>query len=160
MDAIRRDFPQYTQNAVAAVVPVKDVLLDGVERRLVLLMGAAGFVLLIACANLGNLLLARAADRRREMAVRHALGAGHGRLVRQVLAESLLLAVAGGVAGPGPRRRAAAGAHGAPARGPAAAGRRRARPAGAARSPRSVVAGRRAPLRRLPGAAARRAARR
>ena len=99
MDAIRRDYPQYTQNATAAVAPLKEVLLDGVERRLVLLMGAAAFVLLIACANLGNLLLARAANRRREMAVRQALGAGHGRLVRQVLAESVWLTVAGGACG-------------------------------------------------------------
>jgi putative ABC transport system permease protein len=99
MDAIRRDHPQYTQNATAAVAPLKDVLLDGVERRLVLLMGAAAFVLLIACANLGNLLLARAANRRREMAVRQALGAGHGRLVRQVLAESVWLTAVGGVGG-------------------------------------------------------------
>jgi putative ABC transport system permease protein len=99
MDAIRRDHPQYTQNAVAAIVPMKQVLLDGAERRLSVLMGAVVFVLLIACANLGNLLLARAATRRREMAVRHALGAGHGRLVRQTVVESLVLAVLGGAAG-------------------------------------------------------------
>lgn len=99
MDGIRREYPQYTQNATAGVAPLKDVLLDGVERRLLLLMGAAVFVLLIACGNLGNLLLARAASRRREMAVRQALGAGHGRLVRQVLAESVCLAVVGGAAG-------------------------------------------------------------
>lgn len=101
MDAIRRDWPQFTQNAVAAVLPVKNVLLDGVERRLVVLMGAAVFVLLIACANLGNLLLARATTRQREMAVRHALGAGHARLVRQMLAESVLLSAMGGLAGLG-----------------------------------------------------------
>jgi putative ABC transport system permease protein len=99
MDGIRRDHPQFSQNAVAAVVPVKDVLLDGIERRLLLLMGAAAFVLVIACANLGNLLLARASARQREMAVRHALGAGHGRLVRHIVAESLWLTTAGGVAG-------------------------------------------------------------
>lgn len=101
MDAIRRDWPQFTQNVVAAVRPVKPVLLDGVERRLEVLMGAAVFVLLIACANLGNLMLARATTRQREMAVRHALGAGHGRLMRQMLAESLLLALLGGVLGLG-----------------------------------------------------------
>jgi putative ABC transport system permease protein len=99
MDAIRREYPQYTQNATAAVAPMKDVLLDGVEARLMMLMGAVTFVLLIACANLGNLLLARASTRRREVAVRHALGARPGRLVRQLLTESVLLAAVGGAAG-------------------------------------------------------------
>ncbi len=99
MDAIRREYPQYTQNATAAVAPMKDVLLDGVETRLIVLMGAVAFVLLIACANLGNLLLARASTRRREVAVRHALGARPLRLVRQMLTESLLLSVLGGAAG-------------------------------------------------------------
>lgn len=101
MDGIRRDWPQFTENAVAAVRPMTPVLLDGVERRLEVLMGAAVCVLLIACANLGNLLLARATTRQREMAVRHALGAGHMRLVRQMLAESLVLSAVGGLLGVG-----------------------------------------------------------
>jgi putative ABC transport system permease protein len=99
MDAIRRDYPQFTQNARGGVVPMKDLLVDNVRARLLTLMGAVVFILLIACANLGNLLLARASTRRREIAVRQALGARSGRLVRQMLTESIILAFAGGLAG-------------------------------------------------------------
>jgi putative ABC transport system permease protein len=99
MDAIRRDFPQYTERARGGVVPMKDLLVDNVRTRLLTLMGAVVFILLIACANLGNLLMARASSRRREIAVRYALGARPGRLVRQMLTESVMLAVIGGAAG-------------------------------------------------------------
>jgi hypothetical protein len=68
MDGIRREYPQFTQNATAAVVPMKDQLVDDVRTRLLTLMGAVVFILLMACANLGNLLLARASSRRREVA--------------------------------------------------------------------------------------------
>ncbi len=83
------------------IIPLKQIVIEHVARSLAIFAGAVAFVLLIACANVANLLLMRAATRQHEISIRAAIGAGRPRLVRQLLTESLVLACAGGVVGLG-----------------------------------------------------------
>jgi len=96
---LEHEYPESNTGRTIAIQPLFDSMVGGARSALYILLGTVVFVLLIACANLANLLLARATSRQREIAVRRALGASRAQLLRQFLVESVVLAAAGGVCG-------------------------------------------------------------
>lgn len=99
MRGLERDFPNADKNRIYVTKPLVDSVVGDLGPILIIVMAATGLLLLLACVNVTNLLLARGAARSREMAVRVALGAGRGRIVRQLLTESVVLATVGAVLG-------------------------------------------------------------
>jgi putative ABC transport system permease protein len=98
---LEREFPQRNARRTVMLLPLQEQMVGEIRPALFALVAAVGLVLLVGCVNVANLLLARSAAREREIGLRTALGARRGRLVRQMLAESLVLAAAGGIAGLG-----------------------------------------------------------
>ena len=96
---LQRDYPATNRVMGAGMTPLHEFLVGDTRLPLLVLLGAVGLLLLIACANVGNLMLVKASDREREAALRLALGAGRRRLVRQALTESLVMSLIGGIAG-------------------------------------------------------------
>jgi len=101
MAQLEKEAPQRNSGWSATLVPIHEQMVEQIKPALMVLAGAVALVLLIACVNVANLLLARSTVRERELAVRAALGARRGRIIRQLMVESLLLGAAGGVAGLG-----------------------------------------------------------